>query len=234
MYTFKSRVRYSETDIDRLLSIEGIVNYMQDCSSFQYEDLGMSMEYLWSKKLSWILNSWQLIIERRPRVCEWITIGTLAYGYKDIYGYRNFVIEDQQGNRCAYANTVWVLMNPETCRPTKITEDAKIGYSEEPRIEMNYEDRKIAVPILLDLHDSFCVLREHLDANLHVNNAKYIQMAMEYLPDGFEVRQLRVQYLKSAVLGDVMVPKTGQIDNKYYISLDTIKGRPYAVLEFIQ
>ena len=32
MYTFDSRVRYSETDEEGNLSVVGIMNYLQDCS----------------------------------------------------------------------------------------------------------------------------------------------------------------------------------------------------------
>ena len=35
MYSFDSRVRYSEVDEDRKLSLTGVINYMQDCSTFQ-------------------------------------------------------------------------------------------------------------------------------------------------------------------------------------------------------
>ena len=33
MYTFQSRVRYSETDKSGFLSLNAVVNYMQDCRS---------------------------------------------------------------------------------------------------------------------------------------------------------------------------------------------------------
>ena len=43
MYSFDSRVRYSEVDEDRKLSLTGVINYMQDCSTFQSEDLNMKL-----------------------------------------------------------------------------------------------------------------------------------------------------------------------------------------------
>ena len=39
MYTFNSRVRYSEVDSDARLTLDGIINYMQDCTNFQSEDV---------------------------------------------------------------------------------------------------------------------------------------------------------------------------------------------------
>ena len=41
MYTFDSRIRYSETDETGALSLLGVINYMQDCSTFQSEDIDL-------------------------------------------------------------------------------------------------------------------------------------------------------------------------------------------------
>lgn len=61
MYSFDSRVRYSEVDEDRKLSLTGVINYMQDCSTFQSEDLNMGIDYLTEKHRAWLLSSWQII-----------------------------------------------------------------------------------------------------------------------------------------------------------------------------
>ena len=51
--------------------------------------------------------------------------------------------------------------------------------------------------------------RHHLDTNRHVNNAQYVAIARELLPVDFALGELRVEYRKAAVLGDVMYPKLG-------------------------
>ena len=56
MYTFDSRIRYSEIDRSGRLSIPAVVDYFQDCSAFQSEELGVGVEYLANKKRTWILN----------------------------------------------------------------------------------------------------------------------------------------------------------------------------------
>ena len=38
IYSFDGRVRYSETGENGLLTLPGILNYFQDCSTFQSED----------------------------------------------------------------------------------------------------------------------------------------------------------------------------------------------------
>ena len=46
MYTFDSRIRYSETDYAGKLSMASLINYFQDASTFQSEDIGMGTGYL--------------------------------------------------------------------------------------------------------------------------------------------------------------------------------------------
>ena len=41
MYTFDSRIRYSEVGEDKRLTLISLVDYFQDCSTFQSEDLGI-------------------------------------------------------------------------------------------------------------------------------------------------------------------------------------------------
>ena len=66
MYELNSRVRYSETDIDAKLSLTGIMNYMQDCSTMQSEDAGSGSDIWDGRRKRAALSSWQIVIERRP------------------------------------------------------------------------------------------------------------------------------------------------------------------------
>ena len=45
-FSFDSRVRYSETGEDRKLTLNGILNYFQDCCTFHSESAGVGMDYL--------------------------------------------------------------------------------------------------------------------------------------------------------------------------------------------
>ena len=53
-----------------------------------------------------------------------------------------------------------------------------------------------------------------------------------YLPEGFEIKQLRAEYKKQALLGDVFYPYVEEHDGTYGISLNDSGGSAYAVIEF--
>ena len=69
------------------------------------------------------------------------------------------------------------------------------------------------------------------DTNEHVNNCQYVQMAVEMLPKGKRVRQLRVDYKKSAVWGDIIYPKVAEEPGRTVVLLCDEVGKEYAVVE---
>ena len=44
------RVRFSEIDHTRKITVPSIINYFQDCSTFQSEDIGVGLDVLSKKK----------------------------------------------------------------------------------------------------------------------------------------------------------------------------------------
>ena len=68
MYEFNSRVRYSEIDHHGTLTLPALINYFQDCSTFQSEDVGLGTEVLKAEKRAWILSYWQVIAHFRQNL----------------------------------------------------------------------------------------------------------------------------------------------------------------------
>ena len=232
MYSFNSRVRFSETDTNRKLSITGLMNYLQDCSIFQSEDVGAGFAHVQKTKKSWLLSAWNVEVIRRPEVAETITIATWPYDFKGIYGLRNFAILDQEGNYLVKADSCWFLTDIETGRPVRLTEEETSLYPvAEPRIDMVELPRKILLPKEMRVFGTIPVLKQYLDTNLHVNNVQYVAIASEVLPEGSEICGIRAEYRKAAVLGDVLVLKAAIEDSKYVVSLCAEDGSVYANVE---
>lgn len=231
MYTFNSRIRYSEIDHHGTVTLPGIINYFQDCSTFQSEDIGVGFEVLKERKNAWILAYWQVIVDRYPEFGEQITVGTFATGFKGLFGERNFVMKDGNDRQIACANSLWVFMDMAKGRPTRPGAEDIEPYGMEAPLDMPYEGRKIVIPEMMEDRESFPVRKYHIDTNEHVNNCQYVQMAMEMLPKDRQVHQLRVDYKKSAVRGDIIYPKVAEELGRTVILLCDGAGREYAVVE---
>lgn len=231
MYYFDSRVRYSETDEKGQLSLTGVLNYLQDCSTFQSEDLGIGIQYLTEHSRAWWVTSWQIAIDRYPVLGERITISTWPYDFKGIYGYRNFAIRDTNGSYLVKANSIWFFYDTEHQRPVRPQKADIEGYGEvEPRLEMEYGPRRIALPTEYEEKERIRVSRHQLDTNHHVNNARYVEMAKERLPESLTVRELRAEYKKAAVLGDYIIPRVTKSEDGYITALCDAQGAAYAVI----
>ena len=232
MYSFNSRVRFSETDPDKKLSITGLMNYLQDCSIFQSEDVGAGFSYMDRTKKSWLLSAWNVEVLRRPDVAEEITICTWPYNFKGIYGLRNFGIKDKDGNFLVKADSCWFLTSMETGRPVKPTAEDIAPYpTVEPRMEMDELPRKISLPADMEEVGRISVMKHHLDVNLHVNNVQYVAIACEALPEKCEICGIRAEYKRAAVPGDVIILKRAVEEGKYVISLCAEDGSIYAIVE---
>lgn len=232
MYSFKSRIRYSEVDKEGRLTLEELLDYFQDCSTFHSEDIGVGTAYLADNDMVWVLSAWQIVVDRYPRLGEAVTIGTFPYDFKGFLGYRNFVMLDEGGKRIAYANSIWTLLSITKQVPVKPTPLMVERYVLEEQLAMDYAPRKIAVPADMEQQEPVIVKKHHLDTNNHVNNGQYVRMAMDFLPDGFKVLQMRVEYKKQALLEDVIIPKTFYEKDRCLVSLNDDKNRAFAVVEF--
>lgn len=231
MYSFDARIRYSEVGEDQQLTVPGVVNYLQDCSTFQSEDLKMGLDYLRERKRAWWLSSWQVVVKRYPRLGEKIVVSTWPYDFKGMYGYRNFTIQDRQGNCLVKANSVWFLFDTAAGRPVKVREEDIRGYGPgEERLDMEYAPRKILMPEVYETGDAVQVTRHCIDTNRHVNNAWYVAAAWEALPERLHVLEIRAEYKKAAVLGDVMIPKVSRQGDDYTVVLSSREDLIYAVI----
>ena len=72
------------------------------------------------------------------------------------------------------------------------------------------------------------------DSNNHVNNGQYIQMALDYLPDGFDLRETRVEYREQTFLGDVIHPLVVREEEIVTVSLRKENEKVCAIVRFSQ
>ena len=228
------RVRFSEIDHTRKITVPSIINYFQDCSTFQSEDIGVGLDVLSKKKKAWILTYWQIVIDHYPKMNDKIQVSTWASKFKGMLAERNFCMTDENGEKAAYAQSVWVYMDVEKGRPVRPDQEELDAYGQCEPLEMDYESRKIALPEECMSLEPFPVRRYHIDTNEHVNNCQYVQMAMDYLPANYKIYQMRAEYKQQARLNDQICPGKAEADGVTKILLNDRNNEPYAVVEFME
>ena len=231
-YEFTSRIRYSEIGPDGRLTLGGLVDYFQDCCVFHSESIGITIDDWARRGSNWVIVSWRIIINDYPRLYDHVTTKTWGYRFLMTEGDRNLTMRSaEDGRLLAYADSRWIYVDMRRGRPIKVVPE-ETAYGTEPQLSMKEMPRHVMLPENYEVRPTFPVIYEDLDTNGHVNNRRYIQMGMNYLPEGFDCAELLIDYHSQAREGDVVVPKVAETEEGIIISLDSEMGRAYSVMEF--
>ncbi len=232
MFTTHEIVTTSKTGEDGKLKLFSAFQLMQDCSELWFESEPQFQAYMRNNNITQLLYSRQVDIIRVPSYKERLTVRTSVYECNGYYGYRNTIIFDEAGLPCYATWSTGVCVNHATGRLSKMEADMVEGMTIDPKYDMEYLDRRIVVPKVEALSsEAVPVMRNDIDYNRHMNNAHYIRLACEYLPEDFTPRRVRVEYKKPAKLGDLIYPQLIRQDNKLFLLMNSIDST-YAVIEF--
>lgn len=232
MYSCHDRVSYSRIDKDGLLGVSEIINAMQDCCLFHSEDVGHSAIDLLKKNRAWLVSSWHVCFQRRPKMGEHFTVHTWPYQFRGIFGCRNFKMVTPEDEVLAYADSRWFYFDPSTGQPARIDQDEIDAYPTEPPYEMEYLSRKVSCPIDTKLVQTVDVCENYLDTNNHVNNGQYVRLAVNVLPLHYEVKELRAEFRLAAKMGDILYIRTAETKEHFYVIFTDAEENPYFLSEF--
>jgi len=232
MYSLNYQVTTSTCDSEGRLKLYSALQMMQDCSEMWIDSEPGVKEYFTQQNMAQLLASRQVEIIRVPFYKESLTVTTSVYGMKPMFGFRNTFIYDAQGNPCYRTWSMGAFVDKSNGKLKRVDEATIASMSLEPQMEMNYRDRRIILP--KDGGETLQpikVLRADIDYNKHMNNANYIRMAMELLPEAFEITGLRVEYRVAAKLGDLIIPQIYYSEQGIIISL-SVDNEVSAIIEF--
>jgi acyl-ACP thioesterase len=235
MYSFSSRVRYSECDEHAKLSLLGLVDYFQDCSGFHTESTSRTMSALAEDGLAWMVAATQLQIHELPSYGDEICVRTWNYARRGIMADRCYELVGPDGQLYAQGDTKWFLFSFTEGRPIRISDEEIREYlTDEPRTDMPPTKRKVSFGGEGKAAAGVSVVSQMLDTNHHVNNAQYIEVARTAADIATEdIANVHVQYVKMALLGDVMYPVIyAEDDGSVGVSLRDAAGEAYANLRF--
>jgi len=220
MYSLNYKVTTSTCDSEGRLKLYSALQMMQDCSEMWIESEPVVMKYFAEQHMTQLLASRQVEILRVPSYKEQLTVTTSVYDVKPMFGFRNTFIYDAEGLPCYRTWSMGAFVDKTTGKLKRIDPEVLQTLTLEPQREMNYADRRILLPkeggVVMP---PIPVMRADIDYNRHVNNANYIRMAMELLPEDFEPKGLRMEYRVPAKLGDTLLPTLYRVGDVLLVSL---------------
>ena len=233
MYTLHYKVTTSTCDSEGRLKLYSALQMMQDCSEMWIDSEPTAREFFNDNNLTQLLATRQVEVVRVPRFKEELTVTTSIYEVMPMYGFRNTFIRDAQGQPCYRTWSMGAFVDLATGKLARLTDETIASLTLEPKQEMNYRGRRIILPKADGtVLEPVPVMRADIDYNRHMNNANYVRIAMELLPEGFEVKDMRVEYRIAARQGDLLTPTIHDIDGGHIVSL-AIGGQACAIMEFL-
>lgn len=232
MYSLKYKVTTSTCDSTGKLKIFSALQMMQDCSEMWIESEPTVKKFFNDQNMAQLLATRQVEIVRLPSFKENLTVTTSVYDVKPMYGFRNTFIRDSQGEPCLKTWSMGAFVDLSTGKLKRIDDATISSISIDPKQEMNYRDRRIILP-----HEGGVTLapvpvtRADIDYNRHMNNACYVRIAMEFLPEDFDVKGMRMEYRVPAKLGDQLTPTIFNQGDIITVSL-SIGTETSAIIEF--
>lgn len=233
MYSLNYKVTTSFCGIDGKLKLHSALQMMQDCSElWMYESEPEVRKFFDDNNMAQLLASRQVEIIREPLFREELTVTTSVYDMKGMFGYRNTFIYDAEGKPCYKTWSMGAFIDKSTGKLKRVDDDAVSTMNIEPKLDMNYKDRRIILPKEGGIEAApITVMRSDIDYNKHLNNTNYVRMAMELLPEDFKVKRLRVEYKTPAKLSEMLTPVIYNSSDTIIISLKS-GGAVCANIEF--
>jgi len=233
MYTLNYKVTTSTCDSEGKLKLYSALQMMQDCSEMWIDSEPTARKFFADNNMTQLLATRQVEVVRVPRFKEDLTVTTSIYEVMPMYGFRNTFIRDAQGQPCYRTWSMGAFVDLATGKLARLSEETIASLTQEPKQEMNYRGRRIILPKQEGIvMEPVTVMRADIDYNRHMNNANYVRIAMELLPEDFMIKDMRVEYRIPAKLGDQLIPTLYPIDGGFIVSL-AIEGQPSTIIEFL-
>ena len=234
MYSLDFLATISNCDAEGRLKLCSALQMMQDCSELWIDSEPVVKRCFEERHMAQLLVFRQVEVVRVPRCKERLRVATSVYGMKPKFGFRNTFLYGADGAPCYRTWSMGAFVDRATGRLQAVDDATVAAMRLEERLEMDYRDRHVRVPAEGGAAaEPFRVMRADIDYNRHANNANYVRMGLELLPEGFEVRGLRVEYRVPARLGDVLEPTVyASGDGAAWTVVLARAGETSAIMEF--
>ena len=233
MYTWDTRVLYSQLGPDGRLSLTGLLDLFQDIATLHAEDFGSGLDTMTAGGRAWLLSRWRVRLGVLPRSAARVQVCTQAYESRRALNRRKFSLLDEHGAELAAADSLWTLVDIQTGAPTPASQVVERYLEPGEGPDLGELPRKVQVPEHAVPAAAFPITDDLLDTNHHVNNVRSVALAMRFLPEDMAFSALAVDYQRPLLPGQQVQPLVARTDRSCVVAL-TVDGQTCVCVEFIR
>lgn len=212
-YTWEIRIHMFETGPDRRLRLSSLLKLQQEVGELQFAAGGLGYNELFRHGMAFLLTRTRSRIHRAPQMGETVFLRTWHRDSKGAQFYRCYQFLDSEGRSLIDSVTAFALVDVHSHKLLRPTVFREFGLHEQPERQSACPD-----PVKWRLPDGLLPAGERtvrwsdIDANGHLNNAVYADIACDALPGGMagrRVTEFSIAFVHEAVEGETLQLRAG-------------------------
>lgn len=213
-YIEEQKINYYQVDQHGRLAPAALLSALQNAALAHSDALGYTLDYLAERHCGWAVINWHIIIHRMPIHAETVRIETWCNKTRRMQSERGYVILDANGEKLVDTMSRWVFMDFAKRKIANAPADMLDAYGSTPPAAI--ENEKFHIPKAPDdipvATQQFLLTRRDTDTNNHANNVKYLEWALDDIPDEIynhmTIKEISIVYRKECLRGDTICTKT--------------------------
>uniref|UniRef100_A0A7N0T7F6 Acyl-[acyl-carrier-protein] hydrolase n=1 Tax=Kalanchoe fedtschenkoi TaxID=63787 RepID=A0A7N0T7F6_KALFE len=246
-------IRSYEIGADRTASVETFMNHLQETALNHVKNAGLlgdgfgSTPEMSKRNLIWVVTKMQVLVDRYPTWGDVVQVDTWVSASGKNGMRRDWLVRDSKtGETLTRASSVWVMMNKQTRRLSKMPDEVReeiepYFMNADPLVDDDSTKLpKLAVDAADYVREGLTPKWSDLDVNQHVNNVKYISWILESAPvpilESHELCSMTLEYRRECgrdsvlqTLASVSSPKCGEFECQHLLQLESgaeiVRGR---------
>ena len=220
MFEFEHKIRYSDYKDFDTVKVSTALELIQE-AAIQDSDLrGYSIEKLREMNLAWLLLGYNVHFNKKLSAHSPITAFTAVKSMKAATSVRGAILY-QDGEIVAKSIANWFMFDTQKMKPARIPEGMLTCFGD---YDYNDDFFTYKKPEILEIEKPQYTIRvsnKEIDTNRHLNNEKGAELLMDALPFDFFFTDMSIIYKNQARLGDVLGVCVKELENGYYVHLET-------------
>jgi acyl-ACP thioesterase len=204
-----------EVDAFGLLEVPAISGYLQEIAGWHAAELGVGIDVLRARGLTWILARQRLELPAPVALGDTLAVETWPSGIERLAATREFVARRGDGLEAVRATTAWYVIDLASRKPVRPEEVLDPRFPR-PRVPSVASLARGKLPALAhwELQKRFHVRFADIDQNLHVTNASYVTWATEAMPvelwRASRLAAVEVHYLAEGLHGAAILSRVAR------------------------
>ncbi len=225
-------VGYQYVDADLKLKNSSILCMLEDLAGVHGILAGESIK---TSPTTWLLSAYRVNVKKRPEYGDRVTVRTWSRDIKSFTACREFEILNSDGEVIVTAISEWAHINRVDGKLEKCTPELADAYQHETEYS-NFEGalrvKRLKTPENIENEIEFTVGRGWIDANHHMNNVYYLDLAEMALPDdvaeNFCPDDFSIFYRKEIKCGESVDCRFSKVEDGYFVSVFGKDGKLHA------